>query len=261
MAIDFPATPYSLVIITLNAVKQLESCLSSAPSASEIVVVDSGSTDGTQALAKKLGATVIDQPWLGFGPQKQFAVNSAQHDWVLCLDADEALSPELHRSIVQTLSSSPSATSFRLARRNHFMGRALNHGEGYPDWNTRLFNRQHAQWSDDMVHERVLCDKPSSTLDGDLLHESALQINQYLNKQNSYTTTQALTLYRQGKRASFSKLLLSPLARFIRYYFLKQGFRDGIPGLVHISIGSFNSFVKYAKLAELHRTNGEPYYD
>ena len=138
-----PAThqPLSVAIITLNAASQLEDCLKSAGFADEIVVVDSGSTDGTQALAERYGARVIEQAWLGFGPQKQFAVEAAGHDWVLCLDADERVSPELQVAIENALRS-PSNAAFRFARCNRFLGRYLKYGEGYPDWSLRLFDRR-----------------------------------------------------------------------------------------------------------------------
>ena len=142
-----PATrqPLSVAIITLNAATQLADCLQSVRFADEIVVVDSGSTDGTQALAASFGARVIQQDWLGFGPQKQLAVEAAKHDWVLCLDADERLSPALQASIEMALKT-PSTATFRFARCNRFLGRYLKHGEGYPDWSLRLFDRRQARW-------------------------------------------------------------------------------------------------------------------
>lgn len=244
---------FSLVIITLNAKDQIEACITSVSNAAEIIVVDSGSTDGTQSLASSLGAKVIDQEWLGFGPQKQFAVEQATHDWVLCLDADEALSEQLKNDITLKLNSGQ--TCFRMARRNQFLGRGLRHGEGYPDWNIRLFHRSHAHWSDDKVHEHVICDDTVATLKGDLHHYSATKITDYMIKQNSYTSIQATILHDQGKTGSVIKLLLSPLIRFIKFYFVRRGFLDGIPGLVHISIGCFNSFIKVAKLMELEMTS------
>ncbi|MFN3397593.1 MAG: glycosyltransferase family 2 protein [Sulfurimicrobium sp.] len=247
-----PAQPFSVVIITLNTAQQLEACLQSASFADEIVIVDSGSSDATVEIALKYGARVIVQPWLGFGPQKQFAVGQARNDWVLCLDADERVSDGLRASIVETLRQ-PAFTAYRMARSNRFMGRYLRHGEGYPDWSLRLFERHHARWSDDTVHEKVLHDGPLGTLHGDLLHESAQSLAAYLDKQNRYTTLQAQTMYRVGRRAGLGQLLLSPLMRFARFYFFRLGCLDGVPGLVHILIGCNNSFTKYAKLMALQR--------
>ena len=245
-------TPFSLVLITRNAGAQLRASLESARFANEVVVVDSGSDDDTVQIAASFGARVIDQPWLGFGPQKQFAVSRARHDWVLCLDADERVTPELAASIASALSA-PDAAAYRMARCNRFLGRWLRHGEGYPDWSVRLFDRRRARWSDDVVHERVVADGPVATLAGDLRHESADSLDAYLVKQNRYTTLQAQRLHEQGKNASVPQLLLSPAVRFFKFYILKMGFLDGIAGLVHIAIGCGNSFVKHAKLIALER--------
>ena len=241
--------PLSVAIITLNAASQLEECLKSIDFVDDIVVIDSGSTDDTQALAMRYGARVIDQDWLGFGPQKQFAVDSAVHDWVLCLDADERVSPELQTSIKNALEN-PSTGSFRFPRCNRFLGRYLKHGEGYPDWSLRLFDRRQARWSDDAVHEKVETESPVGELQGDLLHDSAESLSSYLTKQNRYTSLAAEMALAAGKRATFGRLALSPIIRFIKFYFVRQGFRDGLPGLIHISIGCFNSFIKYSKMLE-----------
>ena len=241
--------PLSVAIITLNAVAQLEACLQSVDFVDDIVVVDSGSTDGTQALAARYGARVIQQDWLGFGPQKQFAVEACAHDWVLCLDADERVSPELQSSIKNALKS-PSTATFRFPRCNRFLGRYLKHGEGYPDWSLRLFDRRQARWSDDAVHEKVETQSRVGELSGDLLHDSAESLASYMTKQNRYTSLAAEIALNAGKRASFGRLALSPLIRFIKFYLVRQGFRDGVPGLIHIAIGCFNSFMKYSKMLE-----------
>ena len=244
-----PRQPLSVAIITLNAATQLEACLRSVRFADEVVVVDSGSTDGTQALAERFGARVIAQDWLGFGRQKQFAVDAAAHDWVLCLDADERVTPELQAAIENTLQN-PSTAAFRFPRRNRFLGRYLKHGEGYPDWSLRLFDRRQANWSDDAVHEKVETKSGVGELAGDLLHDSAESLATYLTKQNRYTSLAAEMALAAGKRASFGRIAFSPLVRFIKFYLIRQGFRDGLPGLIHIAIGCFNSFIKYSKMLE-----------
>lgn len=254
-----PATrqPLSVAIITLNAAAQLEACLKSARFANEIVVVDSGSNDGTQALAERHGARVIQQDWLGFGPQKQFAVEQASHDWVLCLDADERVTPQLQASIENALKN-PSTAAFRFPRKNRFLGRYLKHGEGYPDWSLRLFDRRQARWSADAVHEKVETQSRIGELPGDLLHDSAESLAAYLAKQNRYTTLAADMAFAAGKRAGFARIVFSPLLRFLKFYFVRQGFRDGLPGLVHIAIGCFNSFVKYSKMLERQNSDATP---
>ncbi len=245
--------PLSVVLITRNAASQLTACLDSAAFAEDIVVVDSGSDDGTVALATARGARVIQQYWLGFGPQKQFAVDAARHDWVLCLDADERVTPELRASIENALQA-PSTAAYRFARRNRFLGRYLKHGEGYPDWSLRLFDRRRARWSDDAVHEKVLTDARIDTLAGDLLHDSAETLASYLDKQNRYTTLAADMALAAGKRASVGRIVFSPLTRFIKFYFIRQGFRDGLPGLIHILIGCCNSLMKYSKMLERQKS-------
>jgi len=244
--------PLSAVIITRNAASQLEDCLGSVRFADEIVVVDSGSSDGTCDLARRGGARVLHKEWLGFGPQKQFAVGAAAYDWVLCVDADERVSDALRKKILAELEA-PRGFVYAMPRCNRFLGRWLRHGEGYPDWSARLFHRAHARWSDDPVHESVVTDAPVLRLSGDLLHESAETLEKYLDKQNRYTSLQAESLRAEGRRANALHLLLSPLLRFFKYYVLRLGFLDGVPGLIHVTIGCMNSFNKYAKLIALER--------
>jgi len=246
--------PLSITIIARNAASQLDGCLASVAFADEVVVVDSGSTDNTVELAKRRGARVIAKEWLGFGPQKQFAVESASHDWVLCLDADERLSETLRESIIAELKA-PRAWVYAMPRCNRFLGRWLRHGEGYPDWSVRLFHRAHARWSDDAVHEKVVSERPILRLTGDLLHDSAETLEKYLDKQNRYTSLQAQSLRSAGRSASLLHLLVSPSLRFVKFYLVRLGFLDGVPGLVHIAIGCMNTFNKYAKLKALERTS------
>src|SRR5467141_2176206 len=209
--------PLSIAIITRNAAGQLERCLASVAFAEEVVVVDSGSTDDTVELAARHGARVIRKEWLGFGAQKQFAVDAASHEWVLCVDADESLSSELREAIVAELKS-PRGFVYAVPRRNRFLGRWLKHR-------------------------------------GDLLHDSAETLEKYLDKQNRYTSLQAESLRAAGRRANALQLVLSPLLRFIKFYLLRLGFLDGVPGLVHVTIGCMNSFNKYAKLKALERAS------
>ncbi len=246
--------PLSVVIITLNEADKLEACLQSVDFANEILIVDSGSSDDTLEIANNHQARIIKQEWLGYGKQKRFAAEQAAHDWILSIDADEQVSDEL-RAGIQEAMKSPGYQAYQMPRRNRFMGRWLRHGEGYPDLSLRLYNRNYANWSEDPVHEKVVTQAPVGRLKGDLLHESESSIAEYLEKQNSYTSLQAETLYARGKRSGVVKIILSPLFRFIKFYFLRLGFLDGIPGLVHILIGCNNSMLKYTKLRELHRGN------
>jgi glycosyltransferase involved in cell wall biosynthesis len=256
MSDPLPRLALSLVVVAHDAGKELADCLASGSFAAEAIVVDSGSRDDTVEIARRFGARVIVQPWLGYGPQKNFAVKQAAYDWVLCLDADERVSPALERSIRGALSE-PQHAAYAMARRNRFLGRWLAHGEGYPDWNVRLFDRRRARWSEDVVHEHVVADRSIGRLGGDLLHASAESLDRYLAKQNRYTTLQAEAMHARGERSSSFRLVVSPLARFLRFYVFRAGFLDGTAGLVHITIGAFASFSKHAKLRALERGNGD----
>lgn len=252
---DHPRAPVTAVLITRNAAEHIEPCLASLAFCAEIVVVDSGSTDGTCDIARAHGARVIFREWLGFGRQKQFAVEQATHDWVLCVDADERVSQALAASVRSAIAS-PRSPVYRMARCNRFLGRWLRHGEGYPDWSARLFDRRAARWSDDPVHEKVLYAVTPGTLEGDLMHESAESLRDYLDKQNRYTTLAAQHLFDCGRSASALQMMASPLVRFAKFYVFRLGFLDGLPGLAHTVIGCMNSFMKYAKLLELNRIHG-----
>jgi glycosyltransferase involved in cell wall biosynthesis len=254
--------PLTAVLITLNEADRLEDCLASVAFCDEIVVVDGGSDDDTVAIAERHGARVIRSEWRGFGPQKQFAVDQASHDWVLCIDADERVSGPLRQSMLAVLPATegspceaPTFSAYRLSRCNKFMGRYLKHGEGYPDWCLRLFDRRRARWSDDPVHEKVIADGEVGSLTGDLLHESAESLDAYLAKQNRYSTIAAEAALAKGRRATVAHLLLSPLLRFAKFYFFRLGLLDGLPGLVHILVGCGASFAKYAKMLAFQRSS------
>jgi glycosyltransferase involved in cell wall biosynthesis len=250
--------PVSAVLITYNTGEQLAPCLRSLAFADEIVVVDSGSDDATRDVARQHGARVVEEPWRGFGPQKRFAVSLARNHWVLCVDADEEITPPLAEAIANVLAE-PRHIGYRMSRANRFMGRYLRHGEGFPDWSLRLFDRRHAQWSDDAVHEKVVATGPVARLPEQamLMHHSAESLATYLDKQNRYTSLQADALFRAGERANVWRLLMSPALRFVKFYVIRLGFLDGLAGLVHIAIGCFNSFAKYAKLRALQIQHGE----
>jgi len=245
-SIEMDRKQLSVTIITLNEERRIGKCIKSAAFADEIIVVDSGSQDRTVEIAEHAGARVIHQDWLGYGRQKQFAVEQAANEWVLCLDADEWLGPELSQSI-QSVLEHPEFSAYQFPRRNRFMGRWLRHGEGYPDWSLRLFHRDHAHWSEDEVHEKVVSDGDAEKISGDLMHESEETMQQYLNKQDCYTTLQARRITKGVRIENLVRMVTSPIIRFIKFYFIRLGILDGIPGLVHVLIGCRNSFMKYKK--------------
>lgn len=242
----------SVAVIALDAEAQIGDLLASVDFADEVLVVDSGSRDATVQIAEAHGARVVHKEWMGYGRQKQFAVQEAKHDWVLCLDVDERVTPRLAQAIRAALAGEH-YRAWRMARRNRFLGTWLAHGEGYPDWSLRLFHRAHASWSNDDVHEAVLTTAEVGRLEGDLLHDSAEDVATYMAKQNRYTTLHAQALYRQGVRAGYATLFVNPLVRFVKFYVLKLGFLDGGPGFAHVVIGCNNTFHKYLKLIELQK--------
>jgi glycosyltransferase involved in cell wall biosynthesis len=245
----------SAVIIANNEAERIGDCINSLSFCDEILVVDSGSGDGTQEICRSAGARVVEQAWLGYGPQKRFAVAQAANDWVLCIDADERVTTALAEAIRRTLEH-PEFAAYEMPRCNRFLGRWLRHGEGYPDLSLRLFDRRQANWSEDAVHERVVCETEVGQLNGDLLHESQETLARYLEKQNHYTSLQAQVIAERGGPPPYAKVVISPLVRFIKFYLLRLGFLDGVPGLVHIAIGCMNSMLKYAKAIELMALKG-----
>lgn len=251
------STPLTAAIITLNAAATLDRCLQSVAWADEILVVDSGSQDATLEIARRLAHRVVHHDWPGYGAQKRYAAGLASHHWMLSLDADEWLSPELSASLQRLMREGPDCAGYLFNCRNRFLGRWLWHGEGYPDPHLRLFDRRRGTWQDRPIHEQVLVAGPTQRLTGDLLHESAQSLGDYLSKQNRYTQLQADLLWREGRRAGVLHLIMRPVWRFIRLYLFKRGFLDGVPGLVHISIGCFNTFSKYAKLWELQAKSAD----
>ncbi|HEY8272563.1 MAG TPA: glycosyltransferase family 2 protein [Pseudobdellovibrionaceae bacterium] len=242
--------PISLVVVTLNEEANIESCLQSVPFASDRVIVDSFSTDRTCEIAQKLGATVIQEAWRGYGSQKAFAVSKAKHDWILSLDADEALSPELQREIVEKFKSLNPEVGYELPRRSFHLGRWIHHGGWYPDAQIRLFHRQHSQWSNDALHEKVQV-KSKQRLQHDLYHWVFDSLSDQVITNDKYSSLGAVNLCKSGKRFSFLKLLFKPWTKFMECYFLKQGFRDGLPGFI-IAVGAaYSIFLRHAKLWEL----------
>jgi glycosyltransferase involved in cell wall biosynthesis len=252
------STPLTVTVITRDAAATLERCLESVAWADEVLVVDSGSTDATLEIAGRLAHRVEHHDWPGYGAQKRHAAGLARHDWILSLDADEWLSTELTSAIRRLMRAGPRQAGYLVHCRNRFLGRWLRHGEGYPDPHLRLFDRRRGNWQVQPIHEQVLVQGAVGHLAGDLLHDSAQGLSDYIAKQNRYTQLQAQLLWDRGKRAGVSHLVLRPLWRFLRLFLLKRGFLDGVPGLVHIGIGCFNTFSKYAKLRELGARPPDP---
>ncbi|HRW75027.1 MAG: glycosyltransferase family 2 protein [Lewinellaceae bacterium] len=219
----------SLVVITLNAEQHLAACLASARDiVQEILVVDSGSTDRTVSIAESFGARVLQQPFLGFRDQKQFAVDHARHDHILVMDADESLSPELAASIL-TARDQWTADAWIVNRLNHFAGRPVRHGGWYPDRIVRLFDRRACQYGPATIHEsiHVAPHLRVGKLEGDLLHDAYRSREELFAKQRRYSRLAAAELVRKGKTGSWIRVLAKPVYRFFKEYLLDRGFLDG----------------------------------
>jgi glycosyltransferase involved in cell wall biosynthesis len=234
-SISHAAAPsLSACVIAFNEADRIGDCLASLAFCDEIVVVDSGSTDGTHALAQRMGARVLSRPFDGFRSQKQFAVDQAAHDWVLCLDADERVDEALRAAIeAERDAGFARAPGYRFARLSEYYGRFLRHGNAYPDHVLRLFDRRRGGWRGDReIHEAVSIDGKALTLAGDLLHHPYRSFMQLLEKKQRYARMMAEYEFSRGKRASLAKLIVSPAWRFWRGWLLRGGFLDGWPGLV-----------------------------
>ncbi len=225
----------SACIIAFNEADRLRDCLSSLAFCDEIVVVDSGSTDATVALATALGARVLQRDFDGYRSQKAYCVEQASHDWVLCLDADERISDALRSSIIAARDAGfTAAAGYRFARLSDYFGRFLRHGNAYPDRVLRLFDRRRGGWRGKReIHEAASVDGTVVTLPGDLIHYPYRSLAQQLAKTQRYAQMMAEHEYARGKRATWSKLVLAPAWRFWRGYLLRGGFRDGWHGLIY----------------------------
>jgi glycosyltransferase involved in cell wall biosynthesis len=243
----------SVVIITLNEERNLERCLRSVQDvADEIVIVDSLSTDRTIEIAKTFGSKIISKAFDGYVKQRRFADAQATHDWVLAIDADEALSPELAASIRQ-VKAAPKFNAYKLSRLNNYCGKWIKHGGWYPDKKTRLFDRSKGNWQGEMVHEYwELQDstQPVGNLHGDLLHYSFYTISEHIRQIEKFTEMSARAAVAQGRDCSKIKILLGPAWAFFTMYILKLGFLDGYYGMLFCRLSASATLIKYSKIRQ-----------
>jgi glycosyltransferase involved in cell wall biosynthesis len=241
------------VIITLNEESNLDDCLASLQGiVQQIVVLDSGSSDKTVEIAERYGAIVkTTSEWRGFGYQKNQALALATTDWVLSLDADERLSPELAQEIRHAIHNPEGKQCFALPRLSWYCGRFMRHSGWYPDYVERLFVRGSAQFSDDLVHERLVFSGQASRLTQHLIHYSFRNFSQVLQKLDRYSTASAQQAFTRGKRASFFSALSHGLWAFIRTYLLKAGFLDGPQGFALALSNAEGTYYKYLKIWQL----------
>jgi glycosyltransferase involved in cell wall biosynthesis len=248
----------SAAIITLNEERNLPRALESLQSvADELVVVDSGSTDRTREIATRAGAHFITRGWDSYTSQKNFAASQAQHDWILSLDADEALSSELVEDLERLKRSDPGdAAGFTLPRLARFRGRWIRHSGWYPDRKLRLYDRRRGTWVGRYVHEHVEAKGPVLPLKGDLLHFPADSRQEQLQSIDRYTTLAARQAQEEGERLTFLKLLVFPGWKFIESYLLRLGVLDGAAGFEIAKMAGLYVCRKYAKLWRMRHATG-----
>ncbi|MDY3974252.1 glycosyltransferase family 2 protein [uncultured Veillonella sp.] len=247
----------SVLILTRNEEKNIETCIKSCSFAKEIIVVDDGSTDQTQKLAEGLGATVISRSMNGdWGAQKTFAIEQASCDWIFLIDADEHCSPELAKAIEQAVIQNK-PVAYEIQRHNQFKHNVATHGVLRPDLVCRLMPKANT-YVEGLVHEKVIHPYPVERLPGALYHYTYQNWEQYFNKFNKYTTLSAKQYVARGKRCSFAKdILFRPLWAFVKVYILNKGFLDGKMGWILASNHYFYTMNKYVKLYYLNKSNGE----
>ena len=250
--------PLSGCIIAYNEADRIGDCVASLAFCDEVVVVDSGSTDGTREVAEAMGARVLVRRFDGFRSQKQFAVDQCAHDWVLSLDADERVDATLRASIeAERVAGFSRAAGYRFARMSEYYGRFLRHGTSYPDRVLRLFDRRRGGWRGDReIHEAASVDGPVATLRGDLVHYPTRSFMQLLEKKQRYARMMAEHDFARGKRATIAKLVLAPAWRFWRGYVLRAGFLDGWHGLVYAYVRA--NYVRQKTVMLWLLQNGQP---
>lgn len=247
----------SVTIITRNEAAHIEACLASVDWADERLVVDCGSTDDTVALARRAGARVVVHDWPGYAAQKNFAASQATHDWILSVDADERVTPELAREIRATLEA-PASAGFRIPRITWHLGRWFRSTDWYPDLQLRLYDRRHGTWQVRRVHESVTLDSRPGQLTHHLQHYAYRDIAHHMETMNRYTTLAAEDMFESGRRADVLDVVVHPLAAFLRNYVLKGGVADGLPGFIVSSMNAYYVFLKFAKLWDLGRHAAAP---
>ncbi|RYG05783.1 MAG: glycosyltransferase family 2 protein [Chitinophagaceae bacterium] len=250
----------SVVIITYNEEEHIGDCISSVTAvADEIIVLDCFSTDKTVEIARSKGATVHKEKWRGYIEQKNRALEFANYDYVLSLDADEMLDQRLLDSII-TAKKNFSHKAYQMNRRTNYCGRFIRHGQWYPDKKLRLFDKRNAAWGGLNPHDKIVLSAalPVAHLPGDILHYSYNSIEEHVAHGNKFSSIAAETLFALGKKAYWFNIIFNPVWTFLQGYFIRMGFLDGVAGFIIAKISAQHTFLKYIKLYQLRRLADKP---
>lgn len=246
----------SAAIITFNEEKILEKTLKSIENiADEIVIVDSGSTDKTEQIAKKYGAKFFVEPWKGYGQQKNSAISKCKNEWILNIDADEEISTELSLEIKKIVKNEEENRVFKINRQSVCFGKKLKYGGWGTSYAIRLFRKNSGKYNENLVHEEFITNSKIEKLKEKIYHHSYLTMSDYFDRFNRYTTEGAKDYYLKNKKVSILDITLNPLYKFIKMYIIRLGFLDGIEGFVIASTSSMYSMIKYFKLREIYKND------
>ena len=241
------------VIIASNAEATISACVRALAFCADVVVGVNGCTDKTEALARSAGARVVAVKWEGYARTKNALLGKVRRGWVLSVDADEVVSPELAAAIRGAVADPAAAAGYWVSRRNYFLGQAITHSGWSPDWQLRLFRAGHGHFSDRRVHEALQVEGETRKLPGTLDHYTYATVGDYFQRLNVYTSLAAQDRQARGKRASRLRLIFDPGWTFLKMYVIKSGWRDGFPGLVLAALSALNTLVKHAKHWELEK--------
>lgn len=244
--------PLSVTIITKNEQSNIERCLQSVQWADEIIVVDSGSTDDTLEICRTYKCKIIETEWRGFGLTKQFAVKQATYNWILSVDADEEVTPDLTNKI-QAVLREPKFKGYRIKRNSFYLGKMIRFSGWQKDFTLRLFNRNHGNFNSNIVHESVKIEGTIGHISAPLLHYTYPDLSSHVRRMDRYAELGAEQLWAKGKRASIISATSRAAIKFIKMYILKMGFLDGKIGFILATNSAYGVFLKYLKLWEKNR--------
>ena len=243
----------SVVIITKNEEKNIERCLRSVAWADELFILDSGSTDGTLEICRRFGCRIVETPWLGFGPTKHLAVDSARFDWILSVDADEEVSTELRDTVREILDGEPEYPVYRIRRQSYYLEKLIRHSGWNHDYPLRLFDRRKGNFNDKESHESVEVAGLKGSIEAPLIHYPYPTLQSHVDKMNLYAELVARGKFQQGKSSSPGYAILAGITKFLKMYILQAGFLDGRHGLMLALNSAYGVYLKYVKLWQLKR--------